>query len=118
MDRVPRTFCITLRETPKRQEAAQKYFKEINWPVEFFKGIHGKSFGLKSTIPNYNKLPGREYFITQGAIGCLLSHLMLWNVLIYQPEDEFLILEDDIKLADDFSDRYKNFEKNCPMIGK
>ena len=114
MDRVPRTFCITLRETPKRQEAAQKYFKEINWPVEFFKGIHGESFGLKSTIPNYNKLPGREYFITQGAIGCLLSHLMLWNVLIYQPEDEFLILEDDIKLADDFSDRYKKFRKELP----
>lgn len=114
MNQVPRTFCVTLRETPKRREEAQKYFDEIKWPVEFFEGIHGESFGLKSTIPNYDKLPGREYFITQGAVGCLLSHLMLWNVLIHQPEEEFLILEDDVKLCDDFTERYEKFRAELP----
>ena len=111
---VPRTFCLTLRETPKRKEEAQKYFSELGWKIEFFDGIHGETFGLKSTIPNYDILSGREYFITQGAVGCLLSHLTLWNILQHLPEEEFLILEDDIKLSDDFFERYKKFRAELP----
>ena len=74
MNEIPRTFCITLRETPKRKDIATKYFKEVGLNVEMFDGIDGKAFGLKSTVPNYSVIPGREYFITQGAVGCLLSH--------------------------------------------
>lgn len=111
---VPRTFCITLRETPKRKEEANKYFNQVGLNVEFFEGIHGESFGLKSTIPNYDKLPGREYFITPGAVGCLLSHLTLWNILIHQPEEEFLIVEDDIQLCDDFFEKFAKFKLELP----
>jgi GR25 family glycosyltransferase involved in LPS biosynthesis len=111
---VPRTFCVTLRETPKRKEEAIKYFEQVGFKAEIFEGIHGESFGLKATIPNYDKLPGREYFITQGAVGCLLSHLMLWNVLIHQPEEEFLIVEDDIQLCDDFFEKFAQFKLELP----
>jgi GR25 family glycosyltransferase involved in LPS biosynthesis len=111
---VPRTFCISLRETPKRKEEIIKYLGQVGLKAEIFDGIHGESFGLKSTIPNYEKLPGREYFITQGAVGCLLSHLMLWNVLITQPEDEFFIIEDDILLCDDFFEKFAKFKLELP----
>ena len=114
MTTIPRTFCITLRETPKRKEEAIKYFNQVGLNVEMFDGIHGESFGLKTVIPTYDLMAGREYFITQGAIGCILSHLMLWNVLINQPEDEFLILEDDAQLCDDFFEKFAKFKLELP----
>lgn len=114
MNKVPRTFCVTLRETPKRKEEAQKHFEKVGLKVEFFDGIHGEKFGLKTTIPNYDKLPGREYFITQGAVGCLLSHLMLWNVLQHLPEEEFLILEDDVQIPENFEEKFSAFMDEVP----
>jgi len=114
MTTVPRTFCVTLRETPKRKEEAIKYFEQVGLKAEIFDGIHGESFGIKSTIPNYDILQGREYFITQGAVGCILSHLTLWNILLHQPEDEFLIVEDDIKLCDDFYEKFAKFKLELP----
>lgn len=110
MENLPRTFCITLRETPLRKEKAIEYFNEVGLKVEFFEGIHGPSFGLKTTIPNYEIFPGREYFITPGHVGCILSHLMLWNVLLTQPEEEFLIIEDDVQLCDDFFEKFVKFK--------
>lgn len=114
MTTVPRTFCVTLRETPKRKEEAIKYFEQVGLKAEIFEGIHGESFGLKTTIPNYNILGGREYFITQGAVGCILSHLTLWNILQHQPEDEFLIIEDDVQLCEDFFEKFAKFKLELP----
>lgn len=114
MNQVPRTFCITLRETPKRKEEAQQYFKQLGLNVEFFEGLHGKSFGLKTTIPNYSVIPGREYFIPQGAVGCILSHLTLWNVLLHLPEEEFFVLEDDALLGDNFAERFAAMKAELP----
>ena len=114
MNQVPRTFCITLRETPERKETAKKYFETLGLNVEFFEGVHGQSFGLKTTIPNYNVIPGREYFIPQGAVGCILSHLMLWNVLQHLPEEEFLILEDDIIVPDDYAAKFDKLKSELP----
>jgi GR25 family glycosyltransferase involved in LPS biosynthesis len=114
MNQVPRTFCVTLKETPQRKEEASKYFEEKGLKVEFFDGIHGESFGLKTTIPNYEVIPGREYFIPQGAVGCILSHVMLWNVLQHQPEEEFLILEDDVLLTDDFFTKFEAWKTELP----
>ncbi len=114
MNGIPRTFCVTLRETPKRREEAQKYFDSNNFKVEMFEGVHGQSFGLKTTIPNYSVFPGREYFIPQGAVGCILSHLMLWNILIHLPEEEFLIVEDDIILAEGFEEKFAKVKGELP----
>ena len=114
MNQFPRTFCVTLRETPKRKEEASKYFEEKGLKVEFFDGIHGSTFGLKTTIPNYSVIPGREYFIPQGAVGCILSHLTLWNVLQHLPEDEFLILEDDVLITDDFFTKFEKVKSELP----
>lgn len=115
MTTIPRTFCISLRETPKRKEEAIKYFNQVGLKVEMFDGIHGESFGLKTAIPNHSVLPGREYFITSGHVGHLLSHLMLWNVLINQPEDEFFVIEDDVILCDDFFEKFTKSKLELPV---
>jgi len=112
---LPKIFCLTLKDTPKRKEYAIQYFKQQGLDVEFFDGINGAKFGLKTTIPYKDDDPtGPDYFIKQGRIGCLLSHYMLWQTLWYLPYDEILILEDDAILCDNFKEKFVEFKNKLP----
>jgi GR25 family glycosyltransferase involved in LPS biosynthesis len=114
MNKIPRTFCITLKETPKRKLQAEKYFKEIGLEVEFFDGIHGATIGLNSIQPNEIEFPGSDVYITQGAIGCYLSHLCLWKHLLCLPDEEFLVLEDDVCFVDGFMEKFDKYYQQLP----
>ena len=46
MTNLPKIFCLTLKDTPKRREYAERHFKQHDLEVEFFEGIHAKNFGL------------------------------------------------------------------------
>lgn len=112
---LPKIFCLTLKDTPKRREYAEYHFKQFGLDVEFFEGINGKKFGLKTTIPYKDDNPdGDDYFIKQGRIGCLLSHYMLWQTLWHLHHEEILILEDDAFLCENFHERFLEFKKQLP----
>ncbi len=114
-NKLPKIFCLTLKDTPKRKEYAERHFKQNGLEVEFFDGINGAKFGLRTTIPYNDDDPsGPDYFIKQGRIGCLLSHYMLWQTLWHLPYDEILILEDDAFLCENFQERFLEFKKQLP----
>jgi hypothetical protein len=48
---LPKMFCVSLRDHPKRVEYAKNHFKQHDLNVEFFEGINGKKFGLSTKIP-------------------------------------------------------------------
>ena len=115
MNQFPKIFCLTLKDTPKRREYAEQHFKQHGLEVEFFDGINGAKFGLRTTIPyKDDNLDGPDYFIKQGRIGCLLSHYMLWQTLWHLPYEEILILEDDAFLCENFQERFLEFKKQLP----
>ena len=115
MNVLPKIFCLTLKDTPQRKEYAEQHFKQRGLDVEFFEGINGAKFGLRTTIPYNDDDPsGPDYFIKQGRIGCLLSHYMLWQTLWHLPYDEILILEDDAFLCENFQERFLEFKKQLP----
>jgi GR25 family glycosyltransferase involved in LPS biosynthesis len=124
MTNLPKIFCLTLKDTPKRREYAEQHFKQNGLDVEFFDGINGEKFGLRTVIPfmddilshNPSWKPGDSppYYITQGHVGCILSHYMLWKTLSYFPDDEFLILEDDVILCDRFKDKLLDYKSRLP----
>ncbi len=115
MNNLPKIFCLTLKDTPKRKEYAEQHFKQHGLDVEFFEGINGTKFGLKTTIPYKDDNPdGDDYFIKQGRIGCLLSHYMLWQTLWHLHHEEILILEDDAFLCENFHERFLEFKKQLP----
>ena len=115
MTNLPKIFCLTLKDTPKRREYAEQHFKQHGLDVEFFEGINGEKFGLRTTIPYKDDNPdGSDYFIKQGRIGCLLSHYMLWQTLWHLPYEEILILEDDAFLCENFQERFLEFKKQLP----
>lgn len=119
MSDLPKIFCLTLKDTPKRREYAEQHFKENGLDVEFFEGINGTTFGLRTTIPyKDDNTEGDDYsgyFIKQGRIGCLLSHYMLWQTLWHLPYDEILILEDDAVLCEKFQERFNQFKSQLPI---
>ena len=120
MSQLPKMFCITLKDTPKRSEYAEQHFKEKNVDVEFFEGINNKKFGLTTLIPYMDDQPnwkpgeGTPFYISQGHIGCILSHYMLWKTLSYLPYEEILIFEDDVILADNFTEKFIEYKKQLP----
>lgn len=121
MTTIPKIFCITLKDTPVRKEYAINHFKQHNIDVEMFDGINNKKFGLETTIPYMDDQPnwkpgdGTPYYITQGHIGCILSHYMLWKTLSYLPYDEILILEDDVILCDNFLEKLIEYKQQLPI---
>ena len=124
MNVLPKIFCLTLKETPARRKYAEDHFKSHGLDVTFFEGIHAKNFGLNTVIPfmddelhrNPNWKPGDSppYYITQGHVGCILSHYMLWKTLSYLPYDEYLIFEDDVVLCDNFDERFLDYKSRLP----
>ena len=114
MNNLPKIFCLTLKDTPKRREYAEQHFKQHGLDVEFFNGIDGNKFGLVTTIPYRDDGPGPDYFIKQGRIGCLLSHYMLWQTIWHSPYEEVLILEDDAILCENFQEKFLEFKKQLP----
>jgi len=114
MTNLPKIFCLTLKDTPKRREYAEQHFKQHGLDVEFFNGIDGNKFGLVTTIPYRDDGPGPDYFIKQGRIGCLLSHYMLWQTIWHSPYEEVLILEDDAILCENFQEKFLEFKKQLP----
>lgn len=111
---IPRTFCISLKEVPNRRNRAEKYFSDIGLDVAFFDGVYGEAFGVKTSIPNTDEIPGRECHISSGHIGKILSHYSLWNILLHQPEEEFLILEDDVEFSSGFKEKLIHFKQELP----
>lgn len=120
MNRTPKMFCLTLKETPARRQYAENHFKQHGLDVTFFEGIHAKNFGLTTVIPYMDDQPnwkpgdGPPYYITDGQVGCILSHYMLWKTLSYLPYEEILIFEDDVILCDNFKEKLIDYKSRLP----
>ena len=63
----------------------------MNVKYDLFYGIDGSKINLKVINDN----DWEPIIMNSGRIGCFLSHVMLWNHILYSNYDEVLILEDD-----------------------
>jgi GR25 family glycosyltransferase involved in LPS biosynthesis len=111
---LPRTFCITLPETPDRTEKARTHFDSVGLVVEFFNGIHAEKFGLKTIFPYEVDHPGSGFNIGFKPVGIWLSHFMLWSALSLQSESHFLVLEIDAKFPSDWRGRVEKALQDTP----
>ena len=75
MNKIPRTFCVTLKETPIRTRMFMEMADQIGLKVEPFYGILGNRLGLVSKLSNKLETENDTVKITEGGIGCNLSHM-------------------------------------------
>lgn len=108
-DGVPPIFCITCRQTPERTAAAAAHFRGRGLAVQFFPGIHGRTFGLRTVLH-----AAHDYRIPAGHVGLILSHYMLWQTLAFLPHDATLVLEDDAHVPPDFPERFRAAYADLP----
>lgn len=109
-----RTFCITLPETPERQQAAREHFQQRGVKVEFLHGIHGEAFGLSTKHPYEVDHPGSGYIVSPKHVGLHLSHYMAWSICQQLPDERFLILEDDAEFCTGWKHRLERSIADAP----
>lgn len=109
-----RSFCISLPEQPAKRERATAHFRFHGVAPEFFTGINAPVAGLTTSHTYERDHPGTGFRMGSAPTGCWLSHYMLWGALALQPEEHFLVLEDDAKLCDEFAGKFRAAVANTP----
>lgn len=103
-----KAYVISLEESYKRRERFFNSIKKHSLNVEWIKGMHGENIDIQAQkelgilTDNFTlKLPG--------SLGCLLSHLNVWEIIKNDPEVNCaLIFEDDAVLCRNFSNKLKS----------
>jgi GR25 family glycosyltransferase involved in LPS biosynthesis len=93
-------FVINLERAQDRRLAMKKQLDAFNIPFEFFPAIDGQhltpaDLALYSSAETL-RIHGRD--LSRNEIGCALSHLSIYQLLLNAPFDECLILEDDVRI--------------------
>ena len=91
MNNIPHIFCVTLYDSTERIQSVKNQLTDLNVKYDLFYGIDGSKINLKVINDN----DWEPIIMNSGRIGCFLSHVMLWNHILYSNYDEVLILEDD-----------------------
>lgn len=83
----------------------REHLKKRGINASFIQGIHGETFGVLPSRPYNVDRPGQGHLTPISQVGLTLSHYMAWTVCFHLPDEEFMILEDDAKFPDDWSER-------------
>jgi len=119
-----RIYCINLDKRPERWAFMQGQFSRHRMPVQRWSAVDGSTLDVpklaqvglvaKEALPRYflpreQKLFGTD--LTDGGIGCALSHFLIWRDILQlcasgaaNSKSVFLVIEDDCKIPDQFSE--------------
>ncbi|MDO6677990.1 glycosyltransferase family 25 protein [Shewanella sp. 4_MG-2023] len=99
-----KVFVINLDKSTERMAFMQQQLEQLNIEFERVPAVYGKElteaeitavFDQPSNLAKYDKV------LNVGEIGCYLSHVNCWNMMLDQQLDFALILEDDSILSPD-----------------
>ena len=107
--RIIKSFVINLDKYREKYERTIQNLSSFYLKPERFNAVYIED----ANSPEIKKItyPSVQYTIergrnvdnnigTKGAIGCYLSHIKLWSMLLESKEDMFLIFEDDVNIND------------------
>jgi GR25 family glycosyltransferase involved in LPS biosynthesis len=126
---IDRTFVINLDPTSTRMQDFDTMMGRLNWPYERFEAVNGKK--LVASLYNTedpNSFSNHEYLrkyvsysmMNPSEIGCLLSHVALWDRVATDPNlQRIAIFEDDartqyneVQLRDQITSLYGYLQEN------
>lgn len=99
-DHFEQAFCINLDKRTDKWSACKKEFEKINLDVERVSAIDGFLEPPASIRP--------------GEVGCLKSHLKVFEIARERGLKSFLMLEDDVEFSDNFHERFNELEPQLP----
>lgn len=112
-----KVFVINMAKDVRRKKDMLSQFKKLNLEVEFFEGVNGKlidtdHFSQIANIPKLEEKEKRPIDELKGMVGCTYSHFLIYQKMINEKIELACILEDDVILADTFSEYIDYIEKN------
>lgn len=109
-----RTVCLTLtdrkygKHTP-HEGHSRMHFSERGLDVQWYYGIHAERIGVNAVVTSEVIAPidpDQTHSIGMMSTGCWLSHRALWAALLLLPDDDFLIIEDDVRFEPNWRERF------------
>lgn len=102
-------FLINLKRRPERLEKMSNILRLLGVDFQRFEAVDGqkisnKEFSKLKFLPGYED-PYHRRPMKQGEIGCFLSHYKIWSEIVEKKLDRVIILEDDLRFAEDGIER-------------
>ena len=120
-------YCINLESESERRSYIEKSFSDQGLHINMVpavdtrgelwkKYIHHLTDDGKKCLQDalYNKKRKHHHELTPGAIGCFLSHVKTWSLLMESDQNVCLILEDDSSPPPDFSNQLTKILSKLP----
>lgn len=96
-------WVISLQRSTERRAAISSQFESLGLPHEFVPAVDGRDLDTQYREQLTAAARGQgHYELTAGELGWYLSHLNLWQRMCNEGVDAVVIMEDDVRLADDF----------------
>jgi alpha(1,3/1,4) fucosyltransferase len=107
-------YVINLDRRPDRMEKLFSHNPELKDRVQRFSAYDGRKLKLTPTIARLFK--PHDFLWKKAIMGCALSHLELWWQLVNEKPDieNYLILEDDVKLQKGWEERWNAAAPHIP----
>lgn len=86
--------------------------KELGLNPVLVRGIDGKN--CDKSIIREQVYPLYAAFAPKAAIGCALSHLKVWKLLLESGEESCIVLEDDVVFVSNFSEKLSTLLEKVP----
>jgi GR25 family glycosyltransferase involved in LPS biosynthesis/cephalosporin hydroxylase len=101
-----KTYCLTISQNPWRNETVAQRFQDAGLDVEFFYGVHGQTVGVTPVRTVWDAERDNPYRVNPGKLSITISKLLLWQKLLDGPDEEVLILENDVTFVPNFLEEF------------
>ncbi|MBU6475281.1 MAG: glycosyltransferase family 25 protein [Alphaproteobacteria bacterium] len=101
----PPVFVINLERSADRRAEMAALLDPLHIGYTFFTAVDGRALDLDA-LPDYDRTRRRLFFgrdLSQGEVGCLLSHRAVFRHMVENNIPHAVVLEDDVTVAADFA---------------
>ena len=114
--KITMTYVVNLDKDKERMEIVSKELKREKIPFKRFSAVNGKTLDLNSSKCNkYFSEIGKNK-LKRSQMGCSMSHITLWEDISKHknPNDVFMILEDDAVIPEGFHNKILPYYNELP----
>jgi glycosyl transferase family 25 len=94
-------WVINLKSRPDRLHSIAKQLDSMNIEWTKLNAVDGKN--CEKSVLNISTKHGKIGTLSEGVRGCTASHYKFWKKFIISGEEFGIVLEDDVKLSEDFN---------------
>lgn len=107
-------FVINLARSAQRLANTQTQLARVNLPFERIDAVDGAQLSTQQKLLHYSPQLNKQqyhYPLSNGQIGCYLSHRKAWQRIVDEKLDYAIVLEDDFYIDESIHNAIKNIEQ-------